>query len=331
MTVYLEEPWLCMDNVDKFAEYISEIKYPLQALETPRKKENILNGILKLSENHNNLFNDNKDEIKVDLERLVSMKTKCLYRQWQKEIKGKKRTLSIPNPELEIILKKYVKNIILNLPTHKKAYGGEPGWSTAKMIRMHTPIGSVLSCDIYHAFESVKSDFVFEFYYNIAAKYFSEEISKDTAGFLTTISTVDYHNRDNSAFRNYYNNALPQGSPVSMALFNRMLYPIDIELEKLCQKNKLQYSRWVDDIIITSPILQKDNSMMTIVLATLRENYAIPVHKVFFQNKAPFYILGQDIKDEVILKSQNNIAKNARQSVEEYYYNTSNINRLINA
>jgi len=311
---YFGGPWLNMENLMHFSKYLSDIQYPLNALEMPEKKENIINGILKLTENNGTMFGNDKDTLNNDLENLLSIKEKRLYKQWTQETNGKERKLSVPNNMLEHMLKKYVKEIILKAPVHKKACGGEQGWSTTKMIRAHMPFKSVLSCDIPRAFESVESNFVFEFYYDLAREHLPEDISRDTAGFLTTMSTVEYYT--------YGGSALPQGSPISMVLFNRILYSVDKLFEKKCQKEGMYYSRWVDDIIITSKSPQKDYCRMAQILSAVRTEYAMPLHKVFFQNREPFYILGQEIKGMEIKKSENNAAKNARQPVPEHMYQT---------
>jgi hypothetical protein len=177
------------------------------------------------------------------------------------------------------------------------------------------PFNTVLSCDISQAFQSAESNFVFEFYYNLASKYLPENMAGDTAGFLTTLSTVAYYRSGNYA--------LPQGSPISMALFNRMLYPIDENSERICQGNGMQYSRWVDDIIITSQKPHENHYRFTGVLSEIWMSNPMPIHKVFFQNKEPFYILGQEIRGYNIIQSKDDSVKNARQSISESYYRDS--------
>jgi hypothetical protein len=189
---YFGGGWLPMGHVGRFTEYAYEIKYPLNALEIPEKKENIIQGILKLTENPNLLFNNDRETLENDLDALLQLKERRLYKQWQQKTKSKIRTISTPHSELDNILKKYVKRIIMKEHAHPKARGGELGWSPAKMIKAHMPFSTVLSSDISQAFQNTHSNFVFEFYYNVASKYLSEETAKDTAGFLTTISTVEY-------------------------------------------------------------------------------------------------------------------------------------------
>ena len=48
------------------------------------------------------------------------------------------------------------------------------------------------------------------------------------------------------------NEALPQGSPLSPLLANMIMIPVDIALTEYCKENKLIYTRYADDIMISS-------------------------------------------------------------------------------
>lgn len=53
----------------------------------------------------------------------------------------------------------------------------------------------------------------------------------------------------------FLNGGLPQGTPVSPLLTNMMMIPIDHEISKMCREHspKLLYTRYADDMLISSP------------------------------------------------------------------------------
>jgi len=63
---------------------------------------------------------------------------------------------------------------------------------------------------------------------------------------------------------------------------------------------------------------------MAQILSAVRTEYAMPLHKVFFQNREPFYILGQEIKRYGNKKNQKIMLQRiARQPVPEHMYQNS--------
>lgn len=53
----------------------------------------------------------------------------------------------------------------------------------------------------------------------------------------------------------FLNGGLPQGTPVSPLLTNMMMIPVDYEISKMCRGHspKLMYTRYADDMLISSP------------------------------------------------------------------------------
>ncbi|MBI5871963.1 hypothetical protein HZB88_02660, partial [archaeon] len=85
---------------------------------------------------------------------------------------------------------------------------------------------------------------------------------------------------------------LPIGSPISMAMFNRILYPLDKILFSKSNEKGFSYSRWVDDITISSPL---DIGIEYFLGSLDLVDLPIARDKVFFQGSCNIYLLGHKI------------------------------------
>lgn len=215
-----------------------------------------------------------------------------LYRKWSQVIESKRRNFSVPNPVFDEFLKLYVNPIIQDMKIHPKAHGGENGWSTKRSLETHLPVETAFSFDMEDAFSNVNIRHVFQFFY----KSFND---RKFSGFLSFLLTnLDGDRR-----------ILPQGATHSMAMFNRILYEFDAEIEAKCNERDFIYTRWVDDMTISSSSSLEMNEFCGAI--KLAEKY-FPVAKckIFFQ-KMPdnIYLLGHMIQ-------QNKVSKNSKEERE---------------
>ena len=101
--------------------------------------------------------------------------------------------------------------------------------NAANHVNKHT----VLTVDIHHFFESIKTKDVFQLLTN-ETFYFSEKI----ALILTRLTT--------------FKGCLPTGAPTSPMLSNLIFRDIDQKLEELAQNERCTYSRFADDLTFSS-------------------------------------------------------------------------------
>jgi hypothetical protein len=94
-----------------------------------------------------------------------------------------------------------------------------------------------------------------------------------------------------------------------MALFNRMLYPLDEQLSKKAAERGLRYTRWVDDLTIGS---QEKRGLEDFLGAVelVAEYFPVSEEKMFFQQREPIYLLGHRI-------SNNMVEKNSKEDKEQ--------------
>ena len=245
------------------------------------------------------------------LTKLASTSDK-LYKRWTKLTGSKERHLAVPNPQLKKFINLYVLPLIKKTKCHQAAHGGEPSWNPKKSLETILPCKTAFSFDLKSAFDNIKIDSIFNFFYN-SFLGISKEYKRDFANFLTTISTVSYNGK----------RVLPQGAPHSMALFNRIFYKLDtILFEKSKQKN-LDYIRWVDDITFGSQG-ETDLKQFLGVIPLVEGHVPVAQNKIFFQkNPKPIYLLGQVLE-------KNKVFKNSKYERKENKVPPLDYNRFFN-
>lgn len=216
---------------------------------------------------------------------------KPLYVRWSREVDGKNRYFSVPQPPLARLIGGYLLPLVKSKAAHEKCHGGEKGWSPKSSLMTHLPCASVLSFDLKRAFESLPSEKVYKFFRDL---FESSEYMEETCRFLTLITTVGYE----------HGRGLPIGSPLSMGLFNRSVRMLDERLNTSSLNKGFRYSRWVDDITISSPREREIESFLG-ALELTDQQYPISHDKIFFQNiQEGIYLLGH------VLSPDGRIRKN---------------------
>ncbi|MBJ9949529.1 RNA-directed DNA polymerase [Acinetobacter bereziniae] len=117
----------------------------------------------------------------------------------------------------------------------------------------HTNKNLVLNIDIKDFFSSIKFNRLVGFF--IQNKYF--ELSEEVAFTIVRIATF----RENDDEMGY----LPQGSPCSPVISNLFASMLDSRLVKLCKKNRCVYTRYADDITISTNLKEFPQDILTIV------------------------------------------------------------------
>ena len=250
----------------------------------------------------NLLFSDSDSEFEAALEEMEKLQSEGkLYRRWRQVVDGKERALSTPSPPLNRFMNTFVVPIIRRMPVHPSCHGGEKNWSAQSSVRTHLPCTTVLSFDLRSAFPLCNFERVFDLFHKLLGES-HEEDRKDFAGFFASLATVPYpeHQR----------RGLSQGSSYSMPLFNRIFRPLDESLYREAQQRACKYTRWVDDITISSPDSLSPEALIGAV-AHAQDYAQVSPTKVFHQ-QAPntIYVIGQVIED-------GRVFKNSRKEVQE--------------
>ncbi len=275
---------------DEFKEYLSNGPAPLEMLRNPHYRA-IIDFLLSNSESVREDF-FGKMHLAESIDNLLEVmeKGRPLYNQWVQKIGSKERVLSVPKRELENFLG-YFKGFIKTMPVHEKCHGGEQHWTPRKSLEAHLPCQSAFSFDLASAFENLRAELVFGFM-GEALYSLNQCDRRNVAGFFAILCTVKYEEK----------RGLPQGASISMPLFNRILYPLDCVLSDRADEKGMVYSRWVDDITISSSDEKNVRKFFGAVDLVMNE-FPIVEHKIFFQNEEPVYLLGHKIVDNKVLKN----------------------------
>lgn len=152
-------------------------------------------------------------------------------------------------PKFHLTSHGFRKKIYIDAPY--KVHTITPGIFTNAYI--HTNKNLVLNIDIKDFFTSIKFNRLVGFF--IQNKYF--ELNEEIAFTIARIATF----RENDDVIGY----LPQGSPCSPVISNLFTSMLDSRLVKLCKKNKCIYTRYADDITISTNLKTFPENILTIV------------------------------------------------------------------
>ncbi|QQP70185.1 RNA-directed DNA polymerase [Carnobacterium sp. CS13] len=141
------------------------------------------------------------------------------------------REINKPSINLMIIQRWILENILYKKKVHNNSFGFEPKKSVISNAKEHLNKKTVLSVDIEDFFHSIKEDYIKKIFLDMGyTKKLSELLAKICC----------------------FNGMLPQGSPSSPYLSNIYCIELDKDIYKLCQNYDLKYSRYADDITISS-------------------------------------------------------------------------------
>lgn len=152
-------------------------------------------------------------------------------------------------PNFHLTSHGFRKKIYIDSPY--KVHTITPGIFTNAHI--HTNKNLVLNIDIKDFFTSIKFNRLVGFF--IKDKHF--ELSEEVAFTIARIATF----RESDDVMGY----LPQGSPCSPVISNLFTAMLDSRLVKLCKKNKCVYTRYADDITISTNLKEFPKNILTIV------------------------------------------------------------------
>lgn len=148
------------------------------------------------------------------------------------------------------------------------ATGSIPGKSLIDNIAPHQSNDMFLLLDITNAFSQVRISRLKEIFKDM---YESGTFDQETLNYYN-----DFLDTYASSFRA---KGLPQGAPCSPYLFNVYCQPMDFELGEFCEQYNLTYTRWLDDITISSP--QAANALSPAIRKKIRgiiESHNLPIN-----------------------------------------------------
>lgn len=189
------------------------------------------------------------------------------------------RTLYPSYRQLKSVQKQINRSFFSQIPFPIHVQGGIKCRSNITNAALHKGKPFKLCIDLRDFFPSINNNYVFK---SLCDEF---RFMPDVASILTKLTT--------------YKGQLPQGAPTSPYLANMVFMPIDREILLICENHGITYSRFVDDLTLSS---QKDfKEIIPEIISLIKsKGYKISDQKVSY-GYAPKEITG-------IITSNNGIA-----------------------
>ena len=167
----------------------------------------------------------------------VTNEAKLFYRKFSiKKSNGDRRTIHEPLPNLKIIQKWILENILYKVETSKFSKAYKPSISIKDNVRFHKKQKYVFKLDIRNFFESLSEKYVYKIFKKIG-------YTNDLSILLSKICTL--------------NGCLPQGASTSACLSNLILVDFDESVSSYCLEKNIRYTRYADDLTFSGTFNHK--------------------------------------------------------------------------
>ncbi|MGV8142409.1 MAG: hypothetical protein ACP5NS_02120 [Candidatus Pacearchaeota archaeon] len=306
--------WLDGTHDAAFEDATTYFSDPFDILLDSDGLESVVAALAPGGEEQMNLFSPDrtrKDDLGENLRELQYNRARGLplWKRFSKRTKTKVRQLAVPTPALQYFFQNYFVPFIENDSVHPTCHGGEKGWSARASLEGHLPFSAALSFDLSSAFERTSDRYVFGYLMHSLGEHTNLDESRRfaVATLLTELATIPYYQPEGHSIR-----GLPQGSTHALALYNRVLFPLDHAIAQHARERGMHVTRWVDDITITSPDCVDPTPFLGAV-PLVGSYFQVHPRKTFFQVKPEnpghdyegVYLLGHVIAGKNVRKNSD--------------------------
>ena len=202
---------------------------------------------------------------------------------------------------------------------HTAAYAYITKRCTIDALRIHQRFGSeyYLKTDLSNFFGSTTEQFIFQQFKKIVPFCF---ICRDIVYNIDGIEMSGFTELAKALSLAFLDGGLPQGTPISPFLTNLVMIPVDFELAHLFSNEKLVYTRYADDMLISG-----------------RENFpwkkaVEQINEAFEHQKAPYHINEKKTRYGSIRGSNFNLGlcTNADNNITVGYKNKKIFKAMVN-
>jgi RNA-directed DNA polymerase len=155
----------------------------------------------------------------------------------KKANKRKFRWIDAPSAELKFIQRNLVNNFFSKASVHESVHGFVKNKSSVTNAKEHLGNNLILSIDIEDFFPSIDKEHIM---HAILATMLETHLYLDKQGLKIVNALVGYKN------------CLPQGAPTSPIISNIVFKKLDIIFDSFFKEADIVYSRYADDITISS-------------------------------------------------------------------------------
>ena len=150
---------------------------------------------------------------------------------------GGRREISQPTPAVKFIQKWLCRNVFSRFPIHDAAQAYKEGANIGANARIHVKQNYLLKVDFENFFPSIKGDDVRSLV-NGGRETFEPALTDEDVEVIVKAVCKD--------------GALTIGAPSSPLISNVLMYDFDRELSEECQRRLVRYSRYADDIVLST-------------------------------------------------------------------------------
>lgn len=150
------------------------------------------------------------------------------------------RTIHHPSRTLKAIQTLLNYTLWSRFPVHERATAYTPGSKISKNAQMHKDYKYTIRLDFKDFFPSFKPRHIRKF---LESKSHDQKLTDDDIKFVIGICSKS--------------NGLTIGAPCSPTITNALMYPFDIKANEILSREKLTYTRYADDIYISSNNIKK--------------------------------------------------------------------------
>jgi hypothetical protein len=220
--------------------------------------------------------------------------------RWLQKPSGGARLIEAPKSRLREIQRRILHEILDRVPSHDAAHGCVGGRSALTNARLHAGRAMVLRLDLTDFFASIRVA-------RVHALFATLGYPAETARYLTGLTThcaphsvvgavpvdrdtpVPARQAVRQQARRFLARHLPQGAPTSPTLANLCAYRLDLRLAGAAQSSGARYSRYVDDLILSTDDPSRAKAMRIALMAytiVLEEGFAPNVRKTHVMPRA---------------------------------------------
>lgn len=196
--------------------------------------------------------------------------------------------------------------ILSKIPLPENVKGGVRGYSNIANAQAHKGRKHKFKTDIKKYFPSISYERVYEM-------FLENGFSSKCCTILTHLTTHKYE--------------LPQGTPTSTHIANLIFLPNDRILIDYCKQHNIRYTRFVDDLVFSSPTDFR-NKCLDLIQVILDDGFKISCKKTLYR-AGNMEITGIDTKNNVLdlpdffkeLMNDSSINEKSTKGRKNYYKN----------
>jgi len=202
------------------------------------------------------------------IDKILKNKDKRIERFVLKKVKEngiiKERPIFSPHREYKLLLRRINKHILNKAPLPVGVCGAIVGKSLFDMVNVHCNKEAVYQVDLENFFPNIKYPTIFKMFLKL-------NCSKDIARLLADLVT--------------FQDSLPQGFPTSPMIANIVASKLDIEQLKICEKNDVSRTRWIDDIVFSGRIISLQSIIPKLVTSIKINHFILNKDKELFTRR----------------------------------------------